>query len=267
MTASASSRAQPVITDPSASDRRQKACPAGEHPLAVLRRALADSFDAGCLPPGVFPVSPWCREPQFFPGGSGMPMQDTWDELVPGSCGHLEALPPTDGRDILVLANYQATLASYAAVADGAVAKYQRTWRGLRHLLQTVPPRRTFLTNAYIGLADHSPSTRPFPAPRWFQEQCRDLLRLELRLLRPRVVVCLGRASAQMLTRAVTSGLGGWNPWPGYDRILDDAPRGWSCEFDGLRFVAVAVRHPSAVVAADERDIEALVIQRAVANH
>lgn len=76
-------------------------------------------------------------------------------------------------------------------------------------------------------------------------------------MFRPRLIVCLG----------VPAALGRWRPWPGYAAL--DQRGGQSvddCSVAGVTFVAVAVRHPSAVLAWAEWDGDAALLARAAGS-
>jgi hypothetical protein len=64
-----------------------------EHPVDVLREYLASEFTKD-LPEGVDPVRPWCADPQFFPGATGLIDATAWSEVTPGSDGTIEDSPP-----------------------------------------------------------------------------------------------------------------------------------------------------------------------------
>jgi hypothetical protein len=72
-------------------------------------------------------------------------------------------------------------------------------------------------------------------------------------LFSARLVVWLGVPAAKMLA-AITPALDSWRPWPGY-AALDQ--RGVSsvdgCTVADVTFVAIAVRHPSAVLSRVQR--------------
>jgi hypothetical protein len=237
---------------------------AAEHPLELLRASLrADLWPH--LPPGVYPVEPPCAEPQFFPGGTGMPTEPSWSDVQPGSRGLPEALPSAEGRDLMVLGNFQATVSSYRQVVDGTIGGFPVTWRALRTILAQVKPTRTFLTNAHPGLPDTGRDTAPFPMTPSYQLLCQRFLRTELELLPPRVVISLGAPAARTLAR-VTPELETWLPWPGFAALDDRGCRAVRCcRSDGGSFTAIAIYHPSAVRSRDQRRADAELIDR-VAN-
>jgi uracil-DNA glycosylase len=163
----------------------------------------------------------------------------------------------------MVIGNYQATSASYRLLLDGSIGGFAATWRVLRRLLASVPPRVVFLTNAFIGLPDLPKDTAPFPTTPSFTRRCERLLTMEIELFQPRCVVCLGVPAAKMLA-SLAPALARWRPWPGYavlqstgHCILTD------CAVQGVDFNAVAVRHPSAVVSIVQRQEEAELVAEA----
>lgn len=116
----------------------------------VLRALLGREF-ADDLPEGVQPVGQWCRDPQFFPGGTGLLSESSCQDVSPGSAGVLDDLPPPPGRGVVVVGNYQATLASYQRILAQDIGGFPTTWRVLRQLLASVSPKEVFLTNAFIA--------------------------------------------------------------------------------------------------------------------
>ena len=233
-----------------------------EHPVFELRRMLVNEFSAN-LPVGVHPVSEWCREPQFFPGATGLLVEKSWAEVVPDRAGLVASPPPPPRRGVVVVGNYQASLASYQRVLDGTIGGFSRTWGALRQLLANIPPGDVFLTNAYIGLPDVSNDQAPFPTTPGYSVRCGRLLRREIELFEPRCVVCLGVPTAKMLA-TITPRLESWRPWPGFPQLARTGrERVDRCRLGGAEFVAVAVAHPSARVSSLERQRQADLISAA----
>jgi uracil-DNA glycosylase family 4 len=234
----------------------------GEHPIVTLRRLLAEQFTDD-LPAGVHPVGAWCRDPQFFPGATGLLRAKSWTEVDPGSDGIAGPPPAAPLRGVLVLGNYQATLASYQRVLDGTIGGFPRTWGVLRRLLAAIPPTEVFLTNAYIGLPDLPNDQDPFPTNPAFTARCGRLLRREIELFQPRTVVCLGTFAATMLA-TITPQLHRWRPWTSYsDLRARNAEIVSGCQVDDTRFTAIAVGHPSARLSNVERQRQADLISAA----
>jgi hypothetical protein len=234
-----------------------------DHPVALLRARLVTEF-VDDLPAGVHPIPRWCRDPQFFPGATGLLAAPSWAEVAPGTAMNQELLP-APRRGVLVLGNYQATLSSYHRL-DGSIGGFATTWRVLRQLLASVPPPQVFLTNAYIGLPDLGKDTASFPTTPSFTGRCARLLTTEIELFEPRVVVCLGVPAAGMLAQ-ITDALSMWQPWPGY-RTLRRLERQsiTGCRVGGVTFIAVAVRHPSAVLSKVDREHDVALVTEAAAS-
>lgn len=232
------------------------------HPIERLREELAARF-ADDLPPAVHPVDRWCADPQFFPGATGLLSNSCWDEVEPGSADVSADLLPAPKNGVLVVGNYQASLASYQRLLDGDIGGFPTTWRALRRLMSSTRPTEVFLTNAFIGLPELSSDTAPFPTTPSFVRRCQQLLTMEIELFRPRVVVCLGVPAAQLLA-ALAPGVPPWQPWPGYvnlDRRAARLVKG--CTVGAVAFTAVAVHHPSAVVSGPERQRDTDLIAQA----
>ncbi|TML07481.1 MAG: hypothetical protein E6G39_19655 [Actinobacteria bacterium] len=232
------------------------------HPLHLLRARLADDFTAD-LPKGVEPVAHWCRDPQFFPGATGLLTNSSWADVVPGGHGFSDHPPPARQRGVVVLGNYQATAASYQRILDGSIGGFAKTWSVLGQLLVAVDPRDVFLTNAYIGVPDLAKDTAPFPTTPSFIGRCQRLLVLEIELFNPRLIVCLGVAAAKMLA-SITDDLEAWRPWPGYTALRSSGGQTVAnCRLDDVEFAAVAVRHPSAVISNTQRQADTALVTAA----
>lgn len=235
------------------------------HPIVVLRDRLAGDFTQD-LPPGVSPVSEWCAEPQFFPGATGLLSAGSWSSVEPGVLGLNDFMLPVPHRGVMVIGNYQASLSSYRDVLAGKRLGFPTTWRVLRRLMADVAPSEVFLTNAYIGLPDVGRDTAPFPTTPEYSRRCQNLLRLELELIAPRLVVCLGVPAAKMLA-AAADGLGAWSPWPGYAQLANSSARTvLNCTFARCSFTAVAVPHPSFPLSTPARELDAQLISEAAGS-
>jgi hypothetical protein len=236
--------------------------PVAEHPVQQLRRRLEAEFTEQ-LPDGVRAVREWCADPQFFPGATGLISASTWAEVEPGSEGILSSPRSFLSGNVMVVGNYQATWKSYQRVCHEGLGGFPTTWRVLRQLLARIPPREVFLTNAFIGLPDRPSDMAPFPTTPAFTDRCRALLETEIELFQPRCVVCLGVPAAKMLA-SIASGLSAWRPWPGYRRLgAEELHMVTACSVRQVVFTAVAVHHPSAVIAQTLRQHEAQLITAA----
>ncbi len=161
---------------------------------------------------------------------------------------------------MVVVGNYQATLQSYRRILARDLGGFPTTWRALRQLLASVSPQEVFLTNAFVGLPDVMGDTHPFPTTPSFTRRCEHLLSTQIELFSPRLVVCLGVPAAKFLA-AITPALDWWRPWPGYAALDQDAVSSVDgCTVADATFVAVAVRHPSAVVSPVQRQRDAELI-------
>ena len=215
------------------------------HPIEILRKRLVEDFSDE-LPAGVSPVTQYCREPQFFPGASGLLSSASWQEVEPAATEAANEFLPVPPHGVVVVGNYQATTASYMRLLRNEIRGFSRTWGGLRQLLSGVAPSEVFLTNAYIGLPDLAKDTMSFPATPEHRQRCQELLATELELFAPRLVICLGAPAASMLARTA-SGLNAWKPWPTYKALIDNSSQVVAdCRAGSATFTAIAVKHPSA---------------------
>jgi hypothetical protein len=230
-----------------------------DHPVAVLRGLLGRDFGED-LPDGVSPVSQWCADPQFFPGATGLLSETSWQDVYPGSAGAVETFSPPPEHGLVVVGNYQATVRSYQRILARDLGGFPTTWRALRQLLASVSPQEVFLTNAFVGLPDRAGDTEPFPTTPSFTGRCERLLRTQIELFSPRLVVCLGVPAAKMLA-AITPALDSWRPWPGFAALDQRAVSSVDgCMVADVTFGAVAVRHPSAVLSRMQRQRDAELI-------
>lgn len=215
-----------------------------DHPVEALRTVLKADFQDD-LPRGVHPVTEWVADPQFFPGASGLLTEQRWADVAPGESGVFTALPHVSTGGVMVVGNYFASVATYEKVRTGELKGLKRTWGRLGRILETTHPREVFLTNSYIGVADVQKDNDRFPSTPQFDERCASFLRLEIELLAPRAVVCLGLAAARMLARAIPVQLGCWRK----STLMGLAERGQrvvpSCDASGVILSAVATYHPS----------------------
>lgn len=237
-----------------------------QHPVELLRASVAANF-ATHLPPGISPVTEWRADLQFFPLGSGLPVEQSWGDVWPGTQTDPRPLPSASGRDLLVLGTYPASSDAFANLALDPTGEYKVTWRGLRVLLEGIPPTSVFLTNTYIGLLDSAVSSVRSRSSRVFMDKCIAFLQLELHLLRPAVVVCLGGEASKALATAA-SGLECWSEWPGFGAIISSERQVvHDCtsqqDKDVHTFSAVSVRHPSAVISRSDRYQDAAAIREA----
>lgn len=223
---------------------------------------LTEEFSAG-LPPGVHPVPEWCADPQFFPGATGLLSAPSWSEVRPGSAGVLDECPSAPIGGVIVLGNYQSTISSYRRILSGEIGGLPTTWRNLAKLLEAVPPRDVFLTNAYIGCPDSGSDNQKFPTNPEYTQRCQRLLATTISLLRPRCIVAMGTPAARMLAATVPA-LAPWRPWPGLAKLSGRGSRLVpGCEVDGVNFTAVAVAHPSSRISNVQRTLEAVLVQAA----
>ncbi len=235
------------------------------HPVTCFRNFISSVVEPR-MPAGVSAVRPRAPEPNFFPGASGLPTEECWGELTPGSRGENGSLPIVGRRDLFVLANFQATVQSYKELVEDSESVFRVTWRSLRILLGDYPPYRTFLTNAHIGLVQSARVTAPVPKSPAYLAACRELLKMELLAFRPRVVVTLGAPAARLLTQTV-DGLQGWRNWPGFDNLRNSGRQTVDkCLVGDHAFAVVAVPHPSAVLSRVLREVDARVIARSLSK-
>lgn len=133
-------------------------------------------------------------------------------------------------------------------------ARCDNTWRNLLKLLETcgTDRRSCFYTNAMMGLLEREASEGDFPGSQHelYLNRWSEFLRYQLRVVRPRLVLCIGGESPRMLGRSVND-RGGWLGPLGGQRSLADLGRHEidvrafpNPGFELDPFVAVAIHHP-----------------------
>ena len=129
----------------------------------------------------------------FFPGGSGLWLPDENLELPPMPIGKVMVL----GHDFHSLRGYQQSLARGVEDLQGP------TWRNLLNLLKraNISPTDCFFTNAYMGLRESDSAIGQFPGSRnpAFVALCQNFLAEQIRILRPRLILTLGRYVPSLL--------------------------------------------------------------------
>lgn len=204
----------------------------------------------------VVPVPPAVRVPAplagtaFFPGGYGLwtPPPENADESVLG-------------RSVCVLLNNFGSEGYWKSCNEsplrGEDVKAPGTWLGLRARLRDwgISEEDCFFSNAYVGLLPGNPLslTENLPGmsnPR-FCRDCEVALIKQFGVVRPRVVLTMGRPAIEMLARLV-EGPSGWAR-SDVDELtfeqIDQLPDGGLCRAAireiGLQIRAVALTHPS----------------------
>ena len=155
-------------------------------------------------PSGVVSVPEQIAGTSFFPGGSGV-----W-------CEGRSEVPPVPVGGIMILGHDFHSVAGYEwARANLAENLKSPTWRHLLTLLKDVPIPldECFFTNVYMGLREGTHTTGRFPGSRdrAFVERCRIFFNRQLRLQRPRVILCLGGFVPAFLA-PLSRGLAEWTP-------------------------------------------------------
>ena len=114
-------------------------------------------------PMGVFPVSQWCADPQFFPGATGLLSETSWQDVYPGSAGVVETLPPPPEHGVGRRRQLPGDGALLPPDPGSRPRRLPDDVAGLRQLLASVSPQEVFLTNAFVGLPDLAGDTESFP--------------------------------------------------------------------------------------------------------
>jgi len=217
------------------------------HPV----RALFDSMDESVesYPTQMVPV-PWrdgvVEHTSFFPGGYGL-VKATDDDL-----------PTYPGGKIMVVGNdWGNEVAFYKGrkTQTTGTEGNDATWRGsagINNLFGRAVDY-CFFTNAFMGLRKGTFSVEgecPGRRDATFKRRCRDFLREQIRLQKPRLILTLGRWVPDMLSVLAPRHLGAWknDKEPHWNEIDAVGPLHKSVAFDGLpqrEVVVCALTHPS----------------------
>lgn len=187
----------------------------------------------------------------FFPGGYGLwapPIEDADESVL--------------ARTFLVLLNNFGSEGYWESCNESQlrgedVNACRGTWSGLRTRLREwcISEQDCFFSNAYVGLLPGDPQslTKNLPGmsdPR-FRTDCEVALIKQLSVVKPRVVLAMGRPAIEMFGRLVERPSGLANPnieHLSFERI-DQLPDGGLCQVVmrgiGLQVLAIALTHPS----------------------
>lgn len=184
----------------------------------------------------ILPVRGGLPGPAFFPEGFGLqnPTADaTWPSIM--AIGH------NFGCE-----NYRNEIGAAGREDDKA------TWRNLRRLLgdADVPIESCFMTNWFIGLQPGDKQVGAFlsrPDLR-FERECEELLLEQIRTLKPKLLLLLGRPVVNRAHR-ITPALRPWADAPNWGAVDSSSlgPVGYGIEIPatGVRANVVALLHPS----------------------
>jgi hypothetical protein len=207
-----------------------------EHPVELWRELVS----VAPYPPGVEAVPERIGGTAFFPGGRGLWMPDLMLAPPEMPIGKVMIV----GQDFHSVRNYKKSLALGCSTRNP-------TWRNLVRLLKAagIRPGDCFFTNAYMGLRSGDRSTGQFPGLRdaAFIDRCRLFFLLQLKVLRPRLIVGLGKRVAQFLG-SVTPYLASWtscNTMTQIDAVGALQRNIMFPDADGLVATLAVVTHPS----------------------
>lgn len=154
------------------------------HPVDVLFQALPMVEPYGR---GMVKVPASLRGLGFFPGGDGL-----WKEPGAKLRGELPV-----GRILVIGNNFQCTEKfTSLASADEEDPDNDKTWRNLLTLFAEVGINRSdcFFSNAFMGLVEGGKPTRTVAGMRdaGFLQRCREFMKIQIALLKPRLILTLG---------------------------------------------------------------------------
>lgn len=221
-------------------------------PVHVALRLAAAVAGVGPYPARVREVESEqrIRGTAFFPAGFGL-----WDPD-----GVMPVLPP---RPVVVVGHNFGTVKDFKW-AKSRGCEYSElwpererrgcpTWWNLLTILRGagVGPEECFFTNALMGLKDDGGgNVGTLTTDQEFLSRCRGFLRLQLRELKPRVVVVIGKPAISTMGREFEA-LRGWLGPRGGERTLPEIKRRGHACVEGVSvgagvppMVAVAIAHP-----------------------
>lgn len=174
------------------------------HPARKLwRDHLSVGRSPHSWPAGVAEVPEPIVGTAFFPGGYGLWRPNTQ-----------ESLPPLPIGGVLVLGQDFDTIEGYRiSHARGTEYPHVATWSRLKVFLDDVEvmTEECFFTNVFLGLRASGKNSGRFPGRRdpEFVARCLDFLRVQLNVLRPRLILTLGVPAFRFLGR-LGEGIGDW---------------------------------------------------------
>lgn len=184
-------------------------------------------------PNSVKPIEKMLDMTAFFPGGRGL-----WAEEYSDDFPSILVL----GQDFSTVEEYNAML--YNNQEDLSCA----TWRNLIKLFEesNIDLKKCFYSNVFMGLRDGvTKNTGEFPGfkDKEFVKRNLNFLAIQIEIIKPSLIVTLGRYAAEMLCRIADSGLESWANW----RALLDENIGFkdNVSFHDHRCRCVALTHTS----------------------
>lgn len=149
-------------------------------------------------PPGVAKIYKQCDFTAFFPGGKGI-----WEEVESNKIPYIMVL----GHDFSTEKKFNEMLAGKENDIDSP------TWRNMIKLFNSsgIDLEECFFTNVFMGLRKTESMVGEFPGfkDKEFLARSIDFLKLQIDVLKPKVVITLGKYAAELLTNA-TSDLDVW---------------------------------------------------------
>jgi hypothetical protein len=197
---------------------------AGEHPVDHFW-AILDQLKVNDYPQGVEPIRPSDRIPgtAFFSAGSGL-IRSRGQKLPPFPYGGVMFV----GHNLDSEESYRRHLANGSDHGDPDHPT-MRTWTNFYALMSLAGIDRSeiFCTNYFVGLKGGEGATGAFPGRLdvTFCAWCESFLDEQIQLMRPRVVVALGK--------------------PARRRLGLESQKPTRCRRGDVEFVGLALMHPS----------------------
>lgn len=150
-------------------------------------------------PSKVKPIMKMLDITAFFPGGRGLWLEEGSDEFP----------------SILVLGQDFSNVKTYNQMLEGTKNDLQSlTWRNLIKLFNEaeIDLKNCFFSNVYMGLRDTAKTTGKFPgsSDKNFVNRNLEFLSFQIEIIKPKLIITLGRPSSEMLSKLSKSNLDCW---------------------------------------------------------
>jgi hypothetical protein len=155
--------------------------------------------EVGSYPNGIKEVENMLDKTAFFPGGKGLWLEDN----------------SKDFPNILVLGQDFSTVKVYDYMMKGRKADLDsQTWKNLIKLFNEVnlDLNKCYFSNVFMGLRDSNKMTGKFPGfkDKDFVDRNLEFLLFQIEIIKPNLVITLGKYAAEMIANVAETGLDSW---------------------------------------------------------
>ncbi len=168
----------------------------------------------------------------FFPGGSGLWMEDETD-IIPDIL--------VLGQDFSNVVEYESMMRNESTDLDGP------TWRELIKLFSSasIDLKRCFYSNVFIGLRESKSMVGRFPGfkDKEFVKRNLEFLREQISIVRPNLVITLGRPASEMLSKLSDDLMIDWKDGKALSKPNNGLKH--DIKIENIPYSCVALEHPS----------------------